>query len=534
MPRSKSIIRSSVAVGATLLLASAALTLGAGAANATSSSSVVSSIFTKIDANHAAQPGGANAAFLRNGYLDQYAALVNAAEVASKASDDTDIPDASATLQPDYGDLSIYTYHATGSLSSSTATKLAALFDADDIPFHEAYYNDNYAGVSVTVSKGKIYADIVVVGYESTPLDRIIAATPTITGSAHVGVTLTAKQTVTTPETDTTFQWYTDGDEPAGTGTTYTPASDAFGKPVTVKATTTKDGFIDSVLTSTATKALGIGTLSGHTPTVSGSRNVNVQLTAAPGGEWGPGDPDLSYVWYINGKATDNTDSTYTIQAGDKGKTINVQITGTETNFTTLVKSSTSKTKIGNPFLTTSAQPFIDGDNTNVGTILTAEDGGDWGPGTVKKTWQWNVNGKAVSGATTQSFRIPASAFSDVGSTITVTETGSESGYSSVSQTSGETEFVVGFNFDVEGSVTVSGSALVGHTLKAVLPTYSPKPTTIKYEWIINSVVKSTSSSYKVPASAAGQHITLEIFASKSGYATSETGDDDISIPGGE
>ena len=521
MSRSRSLATKTVAVAATVFLTAVGLSLGAGAANAsTSASSVVASTL--------AQLASGRAAFLRNGFADEYADELNAAEVAGKGGPDpSTIPDLEDIAQPGYDGWGNEEYNFAGSLSSSTAAKIVAHMHAI-APLADKLADYNYAAVSVVASKGEIYVEVFLIDYPATPLDRIIAAAPTISGSAHVGVTLTASEKVTTPGIVPTFEWYLNGSGPVFSGPTFTPLGGALGGAVSVVSSLSASGYADLSLTSAGTKPLGLGTFTAHTPEITGSRNVNQTLTANDAGVWGPGDPDIEYSWYINGKATDVVGPVYTIQHADKGKTINVKVTASEGGFTTLSKSSKSTTKVGNPFLSSSV-PVISGDVT-VGNTLTAADGGDWGPGSVTRSWQWSVNGKKVSGATKNTFTIPKSAYSASGSSITVTETGSGSGYAATSATSDPTDTVVGLNFGIVGARGYSGTAAVGNTIKAVLPTFTPKPTMIKYKWIIDGVTKSTSSSYKIPASASGKTITLQVTASKSGYVL-DTNTDDIAVP---
>jgi hypothetical protein len=66
------------------------------------------------------------------------------------------------------------------------------------------------------------------------------------------------------------------------------------------------------------------------------------------------------------------------------------------------------------------------------GTRLTSIVG-RWGPGDVTYSYQWNRDGTAIPGANSSAY-VPTE--SDVGSYVTVTVTGSESGFSTVSETS--------------------------------------------------------------------------------------------------
>ncbi|MFT4233129.1 MAG: S-layer homology domain-containing protein [Leucobacter sp.] len=77
------------------------------------------------------------------------------------------------------------------------------------------------------------------------------------------------------------------------------------------------------------------------------------------------------------------------------------------------------------------ATPTISG-ALKPGSTLTAKPG-TWGPAPVSLAYQWNRDGKAVAGATKSTYVLTAE---DVGRSITVTVTGSKSGYTSASRTS--------------------------------------------------------------------------------------------------
>ncbi|MDQ1574614.1 MAG: hypothetical protein QOH44_2173, partial [Actinomycetota bacterium] len=59
---------------------------------------------------------------------------------------------------------------------------------------------------------------------------------------------------------------------------------------------------------------------------------------------------------------------------------------------------------------------------------------GTWTPGTVTHTYQWLRGGVPIAGATSRIYRLTAL---DGGRKLTVTVTGIETGYTSVSKTSG-------------------------------------------------------------------------------------------------
>jgi hypothetical protein len=207
-------------------------------------------------------------------------------------------------------------------------------------------------------------------------------------------------------------------------------------------------------------------------------------------------------------------------------------VTGTGQSTLPAYAVSTTKVKTAAPLLENDAAPSITGDAT-VGQTLTVSPG-DWvqpDGSTLAFSYQWKVGGVAVTGAagTGTTFIVPATA---VGKTITVVETASASGYTATSKESDPTSAVVGLLFTVTGSPTYSGTLAVGKTITAVPPTYDPAPTKFTYKWTLGTKVLSTKSTLKIPSSAVGKTITLEITASKTGYQTDTRGDDDIEVPG--
>lgn len=81
----------------------------------------------------------------------------------------------------------------------------------------------------------------------------------------------------------------------------------------------------------------------------------------------------------------------------------------------------------------TAATPTISGKLAS-GSTLTAKPG-KWGPGKVAFGYQWKRDGKAISSAKKSTYKLGAA---DVGRRITVTVTGSKSGFSPVSRTSAQ------------------------------------------------------------------------------------------------
>ncbi|WP_212743168.1 fibronectin type III domain-containing protein [Microbacterium sp. 2FI] len=259
-----------------------------------------------------------------------------------------------------------------------------------------------------------------------------LTPTPTISGTAKVGLRLTASAGTWAPATVTLkYQWRRGGAAITGaTASTYVLVAADKGSQITVTVTGSKSGYT-SVSKTSAAKTVLAGTLTlTPTPTISGTAKVGLKLTASAG-TWGPATVTLKYQWRRDGTAiTGATGSTYVLGAADKGRQVTVTVTGSKSGYTSVSKTSAAKTVLAGT-LTLTPTPTISG-TAKVGLRLTAS-AGTWAPATVTLKYQWRRGGAAITGATASTYVLVAA---DKGSQITVTVTGSKSGYTSVSKTS--------------------------------------------------------------------------------------------------
>lgn len=123
-------------------------------------------------------------------------------------------------------------------------------------------------------------------------------------------------------------------------------------------------------------------------------------------------------------------------------------------------------------------------------------------PGTVT-SYQWNVDGQKVSGATARLFTIPASA---AGHRVSVTETGTARGYQAATVTSDDLTVAAG-KISTREQARVTGTFRVGRTVRAIDGTYSPSGTTTAYAWTVDGVPipGATSSSLLLTPDLAGR-----------------------------
>lgn len=163
--------------------------------------------------------------------------------------------------------------------------------------------------------------------------------------------------------------------------------------------------------------------------------------------------------------------------------------------------------------------PTISG-SAQVGSKLTASTG-TWRPSPVTLSYQWRRSGVAIPGANQSSYTV---ADADLGATITVTVTGSKSGYNSVSMTSAATAAVTGPPVAKELTATpvpeISGTAKVGKTLTAKPGTWKPAEVALAYQWYRNgtAIPDATASTYTLVAGDKGTTTTVKVTGSKTGY----------------
>lgn len=354
-----------------------------------------------------------------------------------------------------------------------------------------------------------------------------LAPVPVITGTARVGAVLTAGSGVWGPAPIAlSYQWKRGGVAVAGgTGATYSPSNLDVGAVITVTVTGSRPGYSSVARTSAATVAITGGILTAPVPTLSGSPTVGSTVTALPG-SWGPAPVSLSYQWKRGGAVISGaTGSRYALVTADAGSTITVTVTGARAGFTTVSRVSAASPLITGALLTASPVPTISGTRA-VGGVLTAG-AGSWAPAPVVLTYQWKRAGATIAGATLPTYKLT---IADVGSPITVTVTGTRSGYTSVTRVSAAV--TLPRSFASAPVPVISGSAQVGAVLTAAPGGWSPAPA-FTYQWTRNgtAIAGATSSSYRLVAADAGLPVRVIVTAAKAGYVTTSRTSAPVTAP---
>jgi hypothetical protein len=491
-------------------------------------STLESQVFSKInsDRHHRGLPS-----FKRNFFMD--AAVEKLASEFSKGHEHGYAIEGTyvGVDSVDYNEPAVRQQNCEGPATGATGSLLVLryTFCLENTAYTSAWKNPsyNYAALAIVVKGSRAYSILLMAAYENPPAKTLHSSKPSISGFVGVASRLTAHRNSWSPTTGTTFTytWLVDG-EVVGTGTTYTPTADQLGKKVRLSVQGTKAGYWAPERLSTA-YTIQPGKLTATTPVVTGLRYVGQTLTAASG-PWSPAGTTLSYQWLRSGSPISGaTDTTYLLTTADYGKKIDVRVTGSAPAYSSGSVRTHTSSSVKRPLLDSAPAPEITGTpeyKQVLGVVV-----GDWQPAPVTLKYQWRIGGTSVKGATKPTFTVPGSA---VGKVITVTVTGSHSGYSSVSKTSEPTATVASIPFTVEGVASITGTPAVGKTLSAHRGIWSPSAA-VTYRWYRDGVPIShaTSSTYKVTSTSSGATLTVAVTAKLSGYTTTTVVSDGLAIP---
>lgn len=251
-------------------------------------------------------------------------------------------------------------------------------------------------------------------------------------------------------------------------------------------------------------------------PTISGSAVVGETLTAQPG-TWGPNPVELSYQWSADGAAISSaTATTLALTEAERGKKITVTVTGTRPGYTTATATSAAVGPVSAAPLRdlTVGTPTISG-TPRVGATLTAAPGA-WGPAPVDFTYQWQVDGADVAGATGSTF-VPDAAALD--KSVSVTVHGTKAGYNPAFASSAPVGAVARGILSVS-TPTFAGPLKVGTELVVLPGDWQPAPVTFTYQWFADGalIADATADRFTPDASLVGVELSVAVTGSKVGY----------------
>jgi Concanavalin A-like lectin/glucanases superfamily/Domain of unknown function (DUF2341) len=341
-----------------------------------------------------------------------------------------------------------------------------------------------------------------------------------IDGTPQIGDTLTADTSGFSPAaTVYDYQWYDNGSPILGatnptlqlTSSLLGAGTISVGDQITVQITGTDDGTTLSPTSQPMTVAAGEFT--PGTPTISGPAEVGGTLNANPGSWTPPGSS--SYQWLLNGDPISGaTSNSYTLIPADSGQAISVQVTESSDGY-----SDDSATAAPVTVATLTTAP-VTGTPTISGTVQVGQSvsvsPGTWSP-SATPSYQWLLNGTAISGATSNSYTITTA---DAGGQLSVQVTEQPSG--GVSESAASAAYEVEPGTFTPGGPAITGQDVVGGNLTAAAGIWSPSPSTFGYQWLLNGtpIPGATFSTYVVPAADSGQQISVTVYAATAGMDT--------------
>ncbi|MET2011932.1 carboxypeptidase regulatory-like domain-containing protein [Microbacterium chocolatum] len=329
----------------------------------------------------------------------------------------------------------------------------------------------------------------------------IAAGTPSIVGEAAVGSTLTVDPGLWPEGTSFTYQWLVSDIEIAGASSAEYPLTTADrDKTISVRVTGTLQGYADASRTSGPTARVIVA----GSPTITGTAATGSTLTATTG-TWTKGTA-FAYQWRAGGAEIPGaTSATFVPGAAQDGVAITVDVSGSKVGYATVTRSAKPTSLVMR-----SSVPKISG-ALAVNRTVRAEPG-TWTAGAVF-TFQWYLDGKAISGATAQSLKI-SSAMRD--KKLSVKVTAKKPGHPTVSKTSAASGKIT-----TASTPTISGTAAVGSTLTAKAGAWL-SGTSLSYQWYADGVAiaKATAATYRLASAHEGARISVKVTGKKSGYAT--------------
>lgn len=349
-----------------------------------------------------------------------------------------------------------------------------------------------------------------------TNADPIVITKPvtklTVTST---GVTLPAGAVVA-------YQWYRGATAVVGQTTSgYQLGSADLNQTVRVRITVSKAGFTTLVKFSDPVNY----TVSGATPTISGTIAVGSTLTASVAGgftlQGAPITPTVTaYQWYRAGIAiTGATSATYTLTSLDLAKAVTVKVGASSTGFLSYGKLSAATVAVAKgTFTGTLTGPQIISLAPNV---VTAElPAGSIAEPSATITYQWYRGAAAIAGATKATYTLVAA---DSSTLLQVRATVAKAGYTSKVLSSATRSS----NIVPSSALVVTGAATVGQSLTVAVPAYTTAlgagiEPDVSIQWYRNgvAVAAATDDYYWLTSADFGRTVSVKVTAQFAGLIT--------------
>ncbi|MBD9698519.1 peptidoglycan DD-metalloendopeptidase family protein [Flavimobilis sp. GY10621] len=340
------------------------------------------------------------------------------------------------------------------------------------------------------------------------------APVPKITGKLIVGKKVRASTGKWAPKARLSYQWYRGKAKIKGArSATYTLVAADRGKRVSVRVTGRAKGRTTIVRASRPSARVAAGRFQASDPSITGTAAVGKTLQGSISA-WKP-KARIALQWYRSERAIEGaTGTTYALTASDVGHKISLRAQGTRKGYATATRSSQPTAVVAAGSFTSTPAPTVTG-NLKVAAVLTATTAA-WQPAATL-SYQWFRGAAAIPGATKATYRLVDA---DAGSRIRVRVTGVRTGFATTSRDSGFTSEVVGA---ITGTTPrITGSAVVGSTLRGEPGTWNPAGVALNYQWKLDGVPISgaTAATFTLGQEHLRKSISVTVTGRRAGYAS--------------
>lgn len=240
-------------------------------------------------------------------------------------------------------------------------------------------------------------------------------------------------------------------------------------------------------------------------PAILGTAYYGLTLDADPG-KW---SEPVTLQWMRDGKPIPSEEFyAYRVSKDDLGKALTLKVTGDNSGK---VRVSSATPKVTYTPITNSAKPVITG-NPILGSVLTASKG-SWSQGGVKLSYQWLSNGKAISGATKNTYMVGPNF---KGAKISVKVTAEKNEFVSDSAVSDQTAAVVLPDMKT-ATPAITGNTAIGQTLTAVPGSWTDGAS-LSYLWKREGIKIGTEPTYTLTDEDKGFSLTVTVTGKKASY----------------
>ena len=240
------------------------------------------------------------------------------------------------------------------------------------------------------------------------------------------------------------------------------------------------------------------------TVSISGNPKIGQTLTATNTLNDADGLGKLGYQWQADGKVIKGaTSDNYTLTQTDFGKAISVKVSYTDGQGT---KESVTSLAVKNINDLLTGEVLIYGEPKEGKTLTASNTLADAdGLGTI--SYQWQADGKIISGATSQSYTLTPA---EHGKAISVKASYTDGQGTKESVTSKQTDLVT--NHAPTGEIVINGDAKVGEVL-SVINTLADIDGLgdFSYQWLINGSIVSNTDTFILPESTVGKTISVQV-----------------------